>query len=122
MTELPRGKRTDWFDNLTLSSRLKILAAVFFIFAPLSLVMAAGRVLAQTPEGWRFVPKAAATGLTVWPWRLDPISASVSKDGKVAWRLDKGAKSAYLFGRRPDAEYGDAMAEALNALLRTLPV
>jgi len=100
----------------------KILAGERNLWSTTSLVMAAGRVLARTPEGWRFVPQAAATGLTVWPWRLDPISASVSKDGKVTWQLDKNATTTYLFGRQPDAEYGNAMAEALNALLRTLPV
>lgn len=100
----------------------KVLAGERNLWSTTSLVMAAGRVLAQTPEGWRFVPKAAATGLTVWPWRLDPIAANVSKDGKVAWQLDDNATSTFLFGRKPNAEYSEAMAEALNALLRTLPV
>ena len=100
----------------------KILAGKRNLWSTTSLVMAAGRVLAKTPEGWRFVPQAAATGLAVWPWRLDPISASVSKDGKVAWQLDDSTKSVYLFSRKPDAEYSEAMTEALNALLRTLPV
>jgi len=99
-----------------------VLAGKRNMWSTTSLVMTAGRVLAQASEGWRFVPKAAATGLTVWQWQLDPISASVSKNGKVAWQLDEDAKSTYLFGRRPDAEYGEAMTEALNALLKTLQV
>lgn len=99
-----------------------VLAGKRNLWSTTSLVMAAGRVLAQTSEGWRFMAKVAATGLTVWPWRLDPIAASVSKEGKVAWQIDEGSKSAYLFGRRPNVDYGEAMAKALNALLRTLPV
>ena len=87
-----------------------------------SLVMAAGRILAKTPDGWRFVRPEAASGLDIWPWRLDPISATVSADGMVQWELDEASKSRFIFGRQPDVEYGQAMAEALNALLRGLPV
>jgi len=100
-----------------------VLAGKRNLWSTASLVMAAGRVLAQTSEGWRFLPEAEATGLTVWPWRLDPITAEVSPaDGKVNWHLDENSKSTYLFGRKPDIEYGAAMAEALNALLKIMPV
>lgn len=100
----------------------QILAGKRNLWSTTSLVMAAGRVLARTPEGWRFVPKNAAKDFTVWPWWLDPISASVSKAGNVSWQLDGAATSSYLFGRRPDADYGEAMGEALNALLKSMPV
>jgi hypothetical protein len=83
-----------------------------------SLAMAAGRVLAKTSDGWRFVHPKQARKLETWPWRLDPITATVSDDGNVTWELDPNSKQACIFGRKPDIEYGHAMAEALNALLR----
>ena len=100
----------------------RILAENRNMWSTASLVNTAGRVLSLTEEGWRFVRKKEATEDSVWPWRLDPISAAVSTDGKVTWQLKDHETSTWLFGRKPDAEYGEAMAEALNALLKTLPV
>ncbi len=85
-----------------------------------SLVMAAGRVLAKTGDGWRFLPAQDAKDMETWPWRLDPISAAVSDDGKVTWEVDPSSSQAMIFGRKPDLEYGEAMAEATNALWRGL--
>lgn len=88
-----------------------------------SLVMAAGRGLARTPDGWRFRPVAEieAAGWETWGWRLDPIEAEVSDGGQMEWRPAAGESHLQLFGRKPGVEYGTAMAEALNALLQTLP-
>lgn len=98
-----------------------VLAGTRNVWATASLAMAAGRVLAQTLDGWRFVPEAEAGGLERWPWRLDPITTEVNADAEVEWRLAEGA-SHRLFGRKPGAEFSTAMTEALNALLRTTPV
>ncbi len=100
----------------------EILAENRNMWSTASLVNTAGRVLALSADGWRFLPKEAAKDDTVWPWRMDPISASASTDGKVTWRLHNTAESTWLFGRKPDVEYGEAMSEALNALLKTIPV
>ncbi|WP_221029755.1 hypothetical protein [Actomonas aquatica] len=91
-----------------------------------SLVMAAGRGLAKTPEGWRFCPLAqiADHGWESWDLRLDPITGEADDAGQVTWALaeaDEAGCDRRLFGRTPGEGYGEAMAEALNALLRTLP-
>lgn len=96
----------------------KVLAGERNMWATVSLAMGAGRVLARTPEGWRFVPADTATGMEQWPFRLDPISATVDDEAKVSWQLAKDPATFRLFGRKPGTDYGLAMAEALNALFR----
>jgi hypothetical protein len=105
------GRGADWD---------KVLTGERNMWATISLVMGAGRILARTPEGWRFVPAAAAAGLEQWPCRLDPIRATVDDEAKVSWELAKEATPHCLFGRKPGPEYGPAMGEALNALLRSI--
>lgn len=92
------------------------------LWATASLVMGAGRVLARTPAGWRFVSAGSAAGLEPWPFRLDPINAQVDDDANVRWQHADGPSPIRVFGRKPGAEYGAAMAEALNALLRGMEV
>jgi hypothetical protein len=82
-----------------------------------SLVMGAGRVLAEAERGWRFVPTEALGSGTVWPWRLDPIRASVDAEGRVHWGTTKADTGRWIFGRAPGSGFGHAMTEALNALL-----
>ncbi len=107
------GKGSVWQD---------LLAARRNMWSTASLVMAAGRVLAHTPDGWRFVPKADAASYELWPWRLDRITAGVDDEGKVNWKQSENRGNALLFGRRGGTEYGAAMTEAFNALLRGIPV
>jgi hypothetical protein len=92
------------------------------LWATASLVMAAGRVLAKTPEGWRFAASGTAPGEGVWPWRLDPIETETGDDTAVTWHPAEKPTGHRLFGRRPGAEFAHAMAEAFRALLCTLPV
>ncbi len=84
-----------------------------------SLAMIAGRCLAQTAAGWRFVNEAVAAkqGLQTWPWRLDSIAAQVESDATLTWQETDAPTPHRLFGRKPGRDYGAAMAEALNALL-----
>ncbi|MDI1248572.1 MAG: hypothetical protein PSV13_06780 [Lacunisphaera sp.] len=96
----------------------KVLAGERNMWATVSLVLGAGRVLARTPAGWRFVPTAAAGGLELWPFRLDPIRATVDDEARVSWQVAEEPAPVRLFGRKPGADYGVAMAVALNALLR----
>jgi len=87
-----------------------------------SLVMAAGRSLAHTAEGWRFLPanEVSVQGLEFWPWQLDAIAVEVREDAHLNWweRESDQSPGHQLFGRRPGPDYSQAMAEALNALLR----
>jgi pyrimidine-specific ribonucleoside hydrolase len=95
-----------------------VLAGERNMWATISLVLGAGRVLARTLDGWRFVPAAEASGLEQWPCRLDPIRATVDDEARVTWQLAGKDTGWRLFGRKPGADYGLAMAEALNALMR----
>ena len=107
------GKGSVWQD---------LLAAERNMWSTASLVMAAGRVLARTPEGWRFVPQSSAGGYELWPWRLDHIEASVNDNGRVSWKQSANQGITMLFGRCGGTGYGAAMAEAFNALLRGMRV
>lgn len=99
-----------------------LLAVERNMWSTASLVMAAGRVLAHTPAGWRFLPGHEAAGYELWPWRLDSIDASVNDRGQVDWKQSVKHGDAMLFGRRGGAGYGVAMAEAFNALLKGMQV
>jgi hypothetical protein len=88
-----------------------------------SLALAAGRALAKTPEGWRFVPAAGLRpGTVTMPLSLDPVDVMVSGSGHTKWKPAAGASNIRLFRREAGAAHDAAMAEALNALLRSLPV
>lgn len=100
----------------------QVLAGERNLWATASLVLAAGRVLARTPAGWRFVPAPAAADAERWPFRLDPIAAEVDDHATVRWRVTDAPTRTRLFGRQPGAGYGSAMAEALNALFAAMPV
>jgi len=94
-----------------------ILGQARNLWSTSSLVMGAGRVLAETEEGWRFLAAGAPGSGTVWPWSLDPIGASVDDEGHVDWAVVEGDTRRWIFARRPGREFGHAMTEALNALL-----
>ncbi len=98
----------------------KLLPGNRNLWSTASLVMAAGRTLAKTSQGWRFVP--ASEGVEVWPWRLDPIEARVNAQTEVQWKVVEKGGNALLFGRQKGGPFGEAMAEALNALLGSIPV
>lgn len=89
------------------------------MWSTISLVLGAGRMLAQTPGGWRFLSSDDAKGLPCWPCHLDPIHATVDSEAFVSWEPTRGRTPHLLFGRKPGKGYGVAMAEALNALLRS---
>jgi hypothetical protein len=91
------------------------------LWATASLVMGAGRVLARTSTGWRFLPASACDGAEVWPWYLDPIVASVNPDAMVTWGNSEDGSHVRLFRRERRADFGAAMAEALGALLGDIP-
>jgi hypothetical protein len=51
--------------------------------------------------------------------RLDPIQAHIDEETHVKWVLNPNGPFK-LFHRKPDREFGTAMTEATNALLKTL--
>lgn len=88
-----------------------------------SLVLAAGRVLAKTEQGWRFVPKAKLpAGAPVFPLELEPVTATVADSGIVEWKPAPGPSQILLYKRRPGPECAAALNEATNALLRAFPL
>lgn len=107
------GRGADWD---------KVLGGERNMWATASLAMGAGRVLARTPAGWRLMPAATAAGVELWPLRLDPIRATVNDEACVSWQPAEEPSSLRLFGRKSGTGYGQAMAEALNALLRGIPM
>lgn len=112
----------DWFAfALNGSEATPIPPGERNMWSTISLVMGAGRVLARTSDGWRFVAAVDAQELEVWPCRLDLVRATVDEEPRVHWEPTNQQSPHRLFGRRPGAGYGVAMAEALNALLKTLP-
>jgi len=121
---LTRDRRGDIIgvldDEISPSIWNRILAQERNMWSTVSLVMAAGRVLAKTSMGWRFIPSSMAATGSVWPWRLDPITATVSQAADVQWRLAGERGNALLFGRERGSGFGEAMAEALAVLLGSL--
>jgi transposase-like protein len=82
--------------------------------------MSAGRVLARTSQGLRFVPSLFAEKERIWNWRLDRIEARVDAKAEVHWRLVEDGGNALLFGLERGDDYASAMAEALGALLGSM--
>jgi len=87
-----------------------------------SLIMAAGRVLARTTGGWRFVPQGQSRGLKVQPLQMVPISCDVDDAGVMRWSPTREPSNVSIFQRKPDEEHVRAMGEAANALLRQMPL
>ncbi len=83
-----------------------------------SFIMSAGRVLAQTAPGWRFLPKEQATGLKIQSMELVPAVCKVSDTGVVRWTPGPESATARIFRRDLDEDHGRAMGEATNALLK----
>ena len=92
------------------------------LWSTASLVMEAGRSLVKTDGGWKFLPSSESKGLEMWPWRLDPIQGEVNEDAVVTWQLVGTESHRRIFGRKPGPEFSTAMTEALNALLRVMPL
>jgi len=97
----------------------QVLSAKRNLWSTASLVMAAGRTLAKTPDGWRFVT-GGGSSVSALPMFLDPITAKVRDDSHVEWQSTVGETRYRIFRRQPGRQYGVAMAEALNALLQSL--
>lgn len=97
-----------------------ILSAKRTMWATASLILGAGRKLIHTSNGWRFSPSAGPPGGESIPMELIPIEATVTDENEVEWGKTEEASKYRIFQREPGGEYATAMAEALNALLRTI--
>jgi hypothetical protein len=100
----------------------QVLGAQRNMWSTASFALAAGRVLAKTSEGWRFLPAGRVTrGQLVEAMELEPVAVTVSDDGRTTWK-PATRSNIRLFRRRPGPQYDAAMTEGLNALLGSLPV
>ena len=121
---LTSGKRSDVIrilsENVDGEAWGKVMLETRNMWATASLVMAAGRVLARTSAGWRFVRVDEVAGAEVWPWQLDPIAATIDDHAIVAWSPAGAETRQLLFRRKGGTGYGTAMGEALGALLGTI--
>jgi hypothetical protein len=99
-----------------------VMAGTRSLWSTASLVMAAGRKLAKTSQGWRFVPADAAVGLPQEKLELEPINLEVDDSGAGTWSPAPQGSHIRLFHRNAGPDHVAAMTEALNALLRELKV
>lgn len=111
LTELSRG-----------AGAAAVRADTRYLWSTASLVTAANRTLARTSAGWRFVPGGAASGLETQELALNPVTVAVSDNAATEWKPAPGGGPVRLFRRTPGPAHTGAMTEALNALLRALPV
>jgi hypothetical protein len=100
----------------------KVLVGQRNMWSTASFIMAAGRVLAKTAEGWRFIAKENAGGLKLQTLEMLPISHEVDDAGVVRWSLKPEPSNIRMFRRKPDEEHVRAMGEATNWLLRQMPL
>lgn len=100
----------------------KVLAGQRNMWSTASFIMAAGRVLAKTAEGWRFIAKENAGGLKLQTLEMLPVSHEVDDAGVVRWSLKPEPGNVRIFRRKPDEEHVRAMGEATNWLLRQMPL
>ena len=98
----------------------KVLADRRNMWSTASLTMAAGRVLAETNDGWRFIAKEQAGGLKLQLLEMLPITCEADDAGVVRWSPKTGPGNVRIFHRKPDGEHVRAMAEATNALFRQI--
>jgi len=91
--------------------------------SPPGLMMAAGRRLIKTSEGWRLLPeKQVPAGAEEFRLDLVPVDLRVEDDAHTIWQQAKRS-NILLFSHAPDQNlFNEAMGEAINALLRELPV
>ena len=97
-----------------------ILQAKRNLWSTASLIAGAGRMLARTPEGWRFISANETPVPESWPMSLQPITATISNHGVVTWQPTVEPSIHRIFRRKEGRGYGTAMTEALNALLRSI--
>jgi pyrimidine-specific ribonucleoside hydrolase len=97
-----------------------VLAQKRNLWATTSLVMGAGRLLAKTKDGWRFMPDDNAMHRQAWAWRMDCVGTSVNENAQVLWHPLETGGNAFLFRRERKDGFSAAMGEALNALLRSI--
>lgn len=94
------------------------------LFSLGGLVLLAGRELVETPEGWRFLPEGnAPAAWTRKKMSFVPIAARLLDDFDVSMEpTSEEAARVRLYQREPGEDENEAMTEALNALLRSIPM
>lgn len=117
LADIP-GPLAGWFlSAFPGKSREQVLEMERNMWSTASLILAAGRALARTEAGWRFVstrrlaPEAETELLA-----LEPVTVQARPDGRTRWR-PASRSPVRLFRRNPTPRHEAAMTEALNALL-----
>ena len=88
-----------------------------------SFILTSSRVLTQTAEGWRFLPKSKVNAdARIEDLAMIPVKFSISDDGQPTWSRTEGPSNIQIFQRSPSIQGAGFMAEALNALLREFPI
>ena len=100
----------------------KLLTGDRNMWCTASFALAAGRVLAHTAEGWRFVRREQAAGTRQQTLETIPVACEANDHGVVSWMRTDKPSPARLFQRAPGEEHTLAMRQATNALLRSLAV
>jgi hypothetical protein len=100
-----------------------IMGTTRALSSPAGLVMAAERKLIKTQEGWRFVPADRVhAGAEEFRLGFVPVDLRVDDDLHTTWKTVTKS-NVLLFDHVPDQElYDEVMGEAINGLLRSLPV
>ena len=86
-------------------------------------IMAANRTTVKTNEGWRFISKdQVQKNDEEYKLSLTPVKVQVDDDGHTNWKVVKKS-NIMLFTRNPDQElFNKTMGEAVNGLLRSIPL
>ncbi len=100
----------------------KVLSGQRNMWSTASFILAAGRVLAQTPDGWRFIRREQAGEMKLQTLEMLPIRCEVDDAGVVRWSPKPEPRNIRIFRRKPDEEHVRAMGEATNWLLRQMAV
>jgi pyrimidine-specific ribonucleoside hydrolase len=99
-----------------------VLSAKRNLWSTASLIMTAGRCLAETNAGWRFLPRTESENCRTLDLRLVPIAADVNDDTRVVWEETDRSDLQSIFRREGGDPYRDAMAEALRSLLSSFSI
>lgn len=107
-------------DHKTSAVWEHVLSAKRNMWSTASLIMTAGRIVAKTEKGWRFIPRSENNNYDRLDLDLLPIRADVSGEGHVLWHMTEQPEKHYIFSREGGNIYREAMTQALSSLLSTL--
>ena len=89
-----------------------------------SIVMAADRILAKTPDGWRFISKdKLKNNISIEKWNMEPIEYKIEELGQLIWQKTEANKTnVRMFTREITEGHAEHMSEALEALFKEIRI